>query len=314
MQGKITTMFSRRFLRIKVLKAVYGQMCGTESTVKATQKRMMFSIQKSYELYGVLMRLPVELAKYGRKAIEISRRKFTATEEEKNPNMFFVNNRLIAQIEAAPRFADLADSAGFSWEEHEDILKKIYNRMKNREYYKRYVQGPDGYENDKNFLITFFRKEIEDFGPLYEILYEASVYWYDDIEYVTGKCISDIAEADEAKGVEVFNMFQKEDDRTFVNRLLEYTIDDMDANIEAIKGYIHNWEIERITLMDKIIICMAMTEINRFPTIPVRVTLDEYIEITKHYSTSNSNVFVNGILDKYVNLLKDNGKLDKTEK
>lgn len=307
-------MFSRRFLRIKVLKAVYGHMCGTETTVNATQKRMMFSIQKSYELYGVLMRLPVELAKYGRKAIEINRRKFTATEEDKNPNMYFVDNRLIAQIEAAPRFAELTDSAGFCWEEHEDILKKIYNRMRNREYYKRYVQAPDCYENDKNFLISFFRKEIEDFGPLYEILYEASVYWYDDIEYVAGKCVSDIAEAEEGKGIEVFNMFQKEDDRVFVNELLQYTLSDMDKNIEAIKGYIHNWEIERITLMDKIIICMAMTEINRFPKIPVRVTLDEYIELTKHYSTQNSNVFVNGILDKYVNLLKEEGRLNKTEK
>ena len=305
-------MLSRRFLRIKALKAIYGHMCGTEESIISTQKRMLFGIEKSYDLYAVIMQLPVELSKYAHRVININLNKFITTEEDKNPNMYLVNNRLISEIGAEVSLTRRADDSGFSWEEHEDVLKKVYQRVINREYYKRYMANEDSFENDKTFLTTFFRKEIEDYEPIYDVLEEASVYWNDEIDFITVKCMSNIYEMEESKLFVPYGIYQKLEDKDFVKDLLFYTLSDMDKNMAAMKENLKNWDIERVTLMDRIIISMAMSEINHFTLIPVKATFDEYIEISKHYSTSNSNTFINGILDKYVTQLKAEDKLNKT--
>lgn len=304
-------MLSRRFLRIKALKALYGHVCSSETKLMNTQKNMLFGIQKSYELYPILMNLSVEVSKYANTVIERNKNKFVKEEQDINPNTFFVNNRIVRHIAENKQLSEGLDKSIFSWEDSEDIFKKIYNRMIKRDYYARYISAPDSFENDREFLINFYRKEIEDFEPLYEKLEECSIYWYDDIEFVTSKCITTIVEADPINGVKPFPAYQNDDDKLFVTNLLSYTISDMDANIENIKATLKNWEIERVTLMDRLILSMAMSEINHFPLIPTKVTLDEYIEITKHYSTQNSGTFVNGILDKYLSTLKEQGKLNK---
>lgn len=305
-------MLSRRFLRIKALKALYGHVCSGEDKLMNTQKNMLFGIQKSYELYPILMNLSVEVCKYAHTVIERNKNKLVKSEEDMNPNTYFINNRLIRMIAENEQLSKGLEGSIFSWDDSDDIFKKIYNRMIKRDYYGRYIAAPDSFENDKEFLINFYRKEIEDFEPLYDRLEECSVYWYDDIEFVTSKCISTVVEADPIKGVKPFPAYQNEDDKVFVTNLLSYTISEMEANLESVKSTLKNWEIERVTMMDRLILSMAMSELRHFPLIPVKVTLDEYIEITKHYSTPNSSTFVNGILDKYISNLRESGTLNKT--
>ncbi|MEG1553595.1 MAG: transcription antitermination factor NusB [Rikenellaceae bacterium] len=305
-------MLSRRFLRIKALKALYGHVCSNEDKLMNTQKNMLFSIQKSYELYPILMNLSVEVCKYASMVVERNKNKHIKGDRDENPNMYFVNNRLIRQIADNELLNKALANSIFTWEDSDDIFKKIYNRVVKRDYYNRYISAPDSFENDKEFLINFYRKEIEDFEPLYDRLESCSVYWYDDIEFITSKCITTIVETDETKGITPFPAYQNDEDKIFVTNLLSYTISDMEKNIESIKGTLKNWEIERVTMMDRLILSMAMTEINHFPLIPTKVTLDEYIEITKHYSTQNSSTFVNGILDKYLSNLRESGELKKT--
>ncbi|MBE9488243.1 MAG: hypothetical protein IMY73_03570 [Bacteroidetes bacterium] len=307
-------MLSRRFLRIKALKALYSHACSHEQQLLRTQKNMLFSVQKSYELYPILMNLCVEVSKYSKIVVELNKKKFFKTEQDINPNMYLVNNRIVKMIAENEYLNKALEDSTFSWEDNDDIIKKIYTRMSNREYYKRYVQAEDSFENDKEFLKNFYRKEVEDFEPLYERIEEVSVYWYDDIEFITCKCLSNIFEIKENTGLRPYPVYQKDEDRDFVINLLAYSIKDMDKNIESIKGLLKNWEIERVALMDKLAISLAMTEINHFPLIPVNVILNEYIEVTKFYSTPNSGVFVNGILDKYISSLKSHDALNKTGK
>lgn len=294
-------MVSRRFLRIKALKALYAHMSSNSDSIIPAQKKMLFSVAKSYELYHIMLRLIVDVADYAGEMIEVNKTKLLATDEELNPNMRLTNNRLVAKIRNCEQLNSFLSKNGLEWSRDNELMKLLHTSMIESEYYKEYMKAEkDGWENDKKFVIDFYRNEIEDNEFLYSILEDMSIYWIDEIEFITSKVVNHLTKQRSSDPLAIYPLYQNDDDREFVKDLFVQSIIQYDDNVEIIRLYAQNWEVERITVMDRLIIIMAIVELEKFSSIPTNVTLDEYIEIAKHYSTRNSNVFINGILNKYI--------------
>lgn len=305
-------MLSRRFLRIKVLKSLYGHFTvGSESLVESRNK-MLFGINKSYELYFLLFGLVSEVADYAREQIEINRNKILATDAEKSPNMKFVDNTVIELIRQHPRISTFLQEKSLCWTDRKELLRQLYGSMSEKSYFIRYMQSEkQSFEQDKNLVIDFYRNEIEDNELLLDIVEDWSIYWNDEIEFIASKVINTLTKWT-ASRQEVLPLYADSEDERFVKDLFLHSVANYEKTIDLIGLYAKNWDLDRITLMDKLIIVMAVTEFVDFPTIPTRVTMDEYIVISKHYSTVNSNVFVNGMLDRMLSELTAEGKVIKT--
>lgn len=294
-------MVSRRFLRIKALKALYAHMCCEDDGVIAAQKKMLFSVSKSYELYHLMLRLIVDVADYAENIIETSKVKQLATAEELNPNTKFIDNKLVAKIRNSEELNTYLTKNGIGWSRDNNLIMELYSKLIASDYYKEYMASEkNSFDVDRKLVVDFYRNEIEDNDLLYSIVEDMSLYWIDEVEFITSKVINHLSKVKNSGALEITSLYQNDDDREFVKDLFVQSILQYDENVEIIKKYAKNWEVDRITVMDRLIIIMAIVEFEKFPTIPTNVTFDEYIEIAKHYSTRNSNVFINGILDKYV--------------
>lgn len=294
-------MVSRRFLRIKALKALYSHVCSGDDGIISAQKKMLFSVNKSYELYHLMLQLIVEMTDYANEILEINRTKLLATEEEQSPNRRFVDNKLTEKIRNCEALKDFLSKSGLVWERDNELMKQLYIRLTGSEYYKEYMSSDkSGWECDKKLIIDFYRNEIEDNEFLYSIVEDMSIYWIDEIEFITSKVVNYLNKFKESEKIRISPLYQNDDDREFVKDLFVQSIIQYDENVEIIKKYARNWEVDRVTVMDRLIIIMAIVELEKFSAIPANVTLDEYIEISKYYSTRYSNIFINGILDKYI--------------
>ena len=294
-------MVSRRFLRIKALKSLYSNICSGEDGVISAQKKMLFSVNKSYELYHLMMELIVEVADYSSNKIDLAKKKQLATIEEINPNMKFVNNVVIAKIRDCESLNNFLSKNTLAWDRDNNLIGDLYTRLVNSQYYKEYMASEDNsFEADKKLVLDFYRNEIEDNDFLYSIVDDMSIYWIDEIEFITSKIINYLSKVRANNSIRIPELYQNDEDREFVKDLFGQSIIQYDEAFETISKYAKNWEADRVTVMDRLIITMAIVELEKFASIPTNVTFDEYIEISKHYSTRNSNIFINGILDKYV--------------
>lgn len=297
-------MVSRRFLRIKALKALYAHMSTNSDGIIPAQKKMLFSVTKSYELYHLMLRLIVDVADYAAEITEINKTKLLATDNEINPDTRFLDNRLIAKIRKCEPLEAFLSKNTLIWSRDNESIKKLYNQLINSDYYKEYMSLESAtWESDKKVVLDFYRNEIEDNDFLYSIIEDMSIFWIDEIEFITSKVVNNLSKVKPSEPIQIPSLYQNDDDREFVKDLFVQSIIQYDENVDIIKKYAKNWEVDRITVMDRLIIIMAIVEIEKFSSIPTKVTLDEYIEVAKYYSTRYSNVFINGILDKYI---KDN--------
>lgn len=294
-------MISRRFLRIKALKALYAHVnCGTDSLIPA-QKKMLFSISKSYELYHLMLQLMVDLSDYSREVTDLAKNKQLATTQEKNPTYRFANNRLIEKIRNCENLEFYLKKNNLSWSRDNELMKNLYTTLTESDYYKKYDSDEVcGWKEDCNVVVTFLRREIEDNEFFYTIVEDMSLYWIDEIEYFTSRVAAQLSKQQENKAFKLLPLFGDQEDEDFVKELFVRSITHYDDNVAIIKQFARNWEVERITVMDRLIIIMAIVELDQFKKIPLNVSLDEYIEISKYYSTNTSSVFINGILDKYI--------------
>lgn len=294
-------MISRRFLRIKALKALYAHVnCGTDDLIPA-QKKMLFSITKSYELYHLMLQLMVDLSDYSREVTDIAKAKQLATPEEKNPTYRFANNRLIEKLRSSESLYAYLTKSNLGWSRDNELMKNLYATLTASDYYKRYNSDEVcGWKEDVDVVVTFLRREIEDNEFLYTIIEDMSLYWIDEIEYFTSRVAVQLSKQREDKEFKTLALFADKEDEDFVKDLFVYCLTHYDDNVAIIKRFARNWDVDRITVMDRLIIIMAIVEFEEFRKIPLNVTLDEYIEISKYYSTNTSSVFINGILDKYI--------------
>ncbi|MCA6362513.1 MAG: transcription antitermination factor NusB [Bacteroidetes bacterium] len=310
-------MLNRRYLRIKAMQALYGYFQSGDNDMPRGERELLRSVDRTYELYIYLLLMFAELHRQAVNLIEDNRNKHLKTAEDINPNMRFVNNKVIAQLLNHPGLKREAESRKLGWQRDEDmdLARKIWSKVRNWDGYKVYMTSPEGdYTADVEFLLDVFKRFIADDDEVEHYLEEQNMHWPGDLNMaVAPAMIRTLESGREDKNPELAPLFKDTDeDRRFVIDLYRKTIIENDNYEKRIAEKTTNWEVDRIALMDVILMKMALVELQYFQSIPVKVTLNEYIEVSKTYSTPRSKQFINGILDKLVADFKAEGLLVKS--
>jgi len=308
-------MISRRIIRTKVLQVLYAYYSSEEKSINSTEKELFFCIQKAYDLYHYLFALVIEIADYAENRIEIKKNKHQPSYDDLNPNTKFITNLVIGQLRNNRQLNTYIDQKKLSWKDNPELIKELYLLMTDSEMYEAYMADPvRSYHDDRKFIEKLFSKIILLSEDLYVVLEEKSIYWNDDVDFVismivkTMKRFNELSDADQ----KLMPMFKDQEDRDFTKDLLRKAIINHDELRELIKEHSKNWDVDRIAFMDILIMQLAITEFLYFPSIPTKVSLNEYIELSKYYSTEKSRNFINGILDKTLKDLKRSDKIVKT--
>lgn len=307
-------MISRRIIRTKVLQILYAYYSSEEESFNKIEKELFFCIQKTYDLYYYLFALLLEIADYAENRIEIRQNKYQPTYEDLNSNNKFISNQIISHLKQNKQLHTYVNQRKLSWICYPELIRDLYDFMIESSFYNEYLtDSTHSFLNDRKFIDNLFNKIILVSEDLYIALEEQSIYWNDDIEFVipmiskTLKQFTEISDSEQ----QLMPMFKDEADRTFARDLLRKAVINNDELREMIKEHSKNWDVERIAFMDILIMQLAITEFLFFPSIPTKVTLNEYIELSKFYSTDKSRNFINGILDKTLKELKQKDRIVK---
>jgi len=307
-------MISRRIIRTKVLQVLYAYYSSEERSINNTEKELFFCIHKTYDLYHYLLALVIEIADYAETRIELKRNKHQPTQEDLHPNIKFVSNLFIQQLRENRQLTAYLNQTKLSWVNHPELIKELYLIITESEMYQEYVSSETrSFMDDRKFIEKIFNKIFLVSEELYEVLEEQSIYWNDDIEFVISVIIKTTKRFNETtdSGQHLMPLYKDEEDREFARDLLRKSVINHDELQALIKVHSSNWDVERIAFMDILMMQMAITEFLYFPSIPTKVTMNEYIELSKFYSTEKSRNFINGILDKTLKDLKKEGKINK---
>ena len=257
----------------------------------------------------------IDLRDYADDKIQIGKQKFIPTDDELKHTTRFADNILLKNIEQHPQVKPYLNSKSYSWKESNELLKKIWDELKALDFYKTYAQSEENdFNSDKQFIIEILQTLFVDNAELDAIIEEKNIYWNDDLEFILSILISTIKKM-KKQGSEdrnLVSLYKDEEDKEFAYNLLKHSLLNHTENDETITKYLKNWELDRIAMIDRLILHLALTEFNYMPKIPIKVTINEYLDIAKCYSTERSNVFINGVLDRVYNDLKSSGKLNKS--
>ncbi len=308
-------MLNRRHLRIKILQALYAFELSSEATMARTEKELFHSIQKMYDMYLFLMLIMLEIKSVAEDKIDENKKKRLPTEEDLNPNTRFVNNKLLLQLAENKELQSAASKSKINWMGEGELLRRIYRSLLETEEYQAYMNGPEpDYDADREIIIRLFKRHLINHESLQYFFEEKSIFWVDDLDLVASMAIKTLKSfgSESDPHLALLPLWKEpEDEMSFVKVLFRKTIAQSDEHLALIKEHTANWEVERIALMDIILMKMALTEGRELKQIPVKVTLNEYIEISKYYSTPKSNTFINGVLDKLFDELKNQGTIKK---
>ena len=307
-------MISRRMLRIKVIKALYAHLKSDADSLMASEKTLVASIDKTYDLYFLMLSLIAELAHYAEQRQELARKKQLPTYEDLNPNRKFVENAVVRLIAQSDAVNDHLAARKLSWAKYPELIKTLYSQLEQSDYYKSYMAHAErSWKEDLALVTDFYTRELEECEMLEDVLDEISILWNDDLGFaliMVTRTLSNMRASH--TDVKVLPKFKSEEDLDFAMELFEKAAIGYDSNLLQIERFTRNWDVERIAFMDNLIMATAVAELTTFPSIPVKVTLDEYIEIAKFYSTAGSSTFINGVLDKAVASLTEEGKINKS--
>jgi N utilization substance protein B len=295
---------------------VYAYYETGDTTIKNKEEELFLSISKSHELYHLFLLLLLDIHSFAEKRIEFGRNKKRPTEEDLNPNTKFIDNMFLRQLKVNKSLKKFVKDKKLSWDNYSGLIKKIFKEITSSEIYLNYMSnGEDNdYEADKKIIAKLLEKVIAPVEDIYGILEEQSIYWNDEAEFIISMVVKTIKSFDQTKGAdqELLPEFKDKEDKDFVETLFRKSLTEEKENRDLIQKYTKNWDFERVAFMDVVLMQVAIAELKQFPKIPSRVTLNEYIEIAKHYSTEKSGIFINGILDKIVETLIDKGLIDKS--
>ncbi len=307
-------MISRRLLRIKALIALYAFNRREDESLTHAETELMFSIGKTYDLYHYLLLLVLEVADIASERIDMALQKHMPTQTDLNPKRRFVDNMVIGQLRKNKAFNTYIGQKKLSWVHYSHIPRLMYTKMMAWDMYEEYMNSEtNNYASDKKFILKLISVMFAESEDLHSNLEEQSIYWNDDLEYVTSMVEKTLKKfkSDSGENVPLMPLFKNEEDEEFVKILFRKAVLNSEKCSALIDKNTTNWEVERIALMDILVMQLAITEIIEFPEIPVKVTLNEYIEISKYYCTSKSSTFVNGILDNIVKEIREEGLFNK---
>jgi len=308
-------MTSRRLIRIKVLQLLYAYSKRENISIAETENDLLHSIQKSTELYHFILLLFSDIRHIAYLKIDGKRHKITANEEEKKPNTKFIENTVFELFEKNRKLQAELKAEGITWVKNPEIIEHFYSRIIESPIYEKYMNHSEkSFEEDKELIIDIFKNIITQDDIFFETMEDNNIYWNDDFELVFNviyKTLKNLKADFNEESNFMYDVFSSLDDVQFAKKLLRSTLLNNDDTLKLIDKFTKNWEIERISDMDKIILSEAINEILTFPSIPVKVSFDEYIEIAKNYSSAKSSAFINGILDKIVINLKEENRINK---
>lgn len=301
-------------MRVKVLQALYAFIQSGNDDLIAGEKDLIYGLDKTYDLYLYQLLLLGELVHQERMLMEENRHKHLASAEDLNPKLYFIENRVLLQIAEHKPLNEACKKRKISWAKNQDLVRRLLLHIKQQKYFADYLNGekPD-FQSDREFVLKLIKKDLLTFELLHAFYEEKSIYWLNDWELVGIMLLKNIKAVSEAphSSFELLDLYKEDDDKAFARDLFLKTIVKSPGLDEMIGANTKNWDIERIALMDVIIMKMAITEILSFQRIPVKVSLNEYIELSKMYSTAKSQMFVNGVLNKMVEELEASNKINK---
>ncbi|MFT4642500.1 MAG: N utilization substance protein B [Candidatus Azotimanducaceae bacterium] len=293
-------MINRRHIRTKVMQSVYALQQANSDNLDKEEKFLIHSIDKMYDLYVLLLSLLVEVQDKAFNHLEIAKKKHLASIEEKKPNTKFIDNQLIKLIKESVSVNQfIEDKKLENWQLDGEFVTVIWNLIRESDQYESYMSTREtSFTEDKKFIIEIFKKIIAPNEKLADYFEDQHISWVDDIPYVNTWIVRSLGETKSSKPFILGDLYKDIDDRKFVLELFRKMILNQEKYDEVINDKTPNWDSDRIADVDLILIKMAISEFLHFPTIPTRVTINEYIEIAKDYSSHKSSFFVNGVLDK----------------
>jgi transcription antitermination protein NusB len=305
-------MLNRRFLRIKVMQALYSFFQHEKADPAHFEKELFKSLDKIYDLYLLILALIQDLQHVALLVIDEKKNKHLPNKEDLNPNLKFANNSLIKSIAENKELKKELEKRKISWQNDFDIVRKIFNNIRNGQAYKKYLEaGETGTKEDREFVISMITQHLSENEILISLFEEKNIHWADDAFVAFNSVIRNLEDFNGEFKLQPLLKDEK-DDLEFMSMLFNKTIIYRQQFEELIDKHTKNWEIERIANMDMLLMEMALAEILYIPSVPVKASLNEYIDISKEYSTPNSKVFVNGVLDKVIGELKRDNRINKT--
>ena len=282
------------------MQSIYAMQQSQNDDIVKEEKFLKLSILKMFDLYVLNLLLIIEVQKLAEKKIALSKKKILATKEDLKPNTKFLNNKLINTIKESISLISYCEINKLTnWEVDDEYVKIIYEELLNSNIYKKYLDTvEDSFNVDRAFVIDFFREIIAPNEKLAEYFEDKMITWVDDIPFVNTWILKTLSKSKNNANFLMGSLYKDKDDEEYVSKLFTKTILKMRDYEKEISERTPNWETDRIADIDMILIKMAITEFLNFPSIPVKVTINEYIEISKDYSTEKSSYFINGVLDK----------------
>lgn len=305
-------MLNRRILRIKAFKVLYSYAENPDLSLKEALDSLETSCEATRDLYLFMLDIIPALSGEAARRIEAARGKFNPTQEELHPNLKFAANGISALLEQDPDFQKLIQKKKMSWSQNDAFLHNLYEQLKTRPYYQEYMEnGASSLKDDAALWVRVFEEEFEDNEELAAILEDLSIHWADDLAYALGCCIRSLEEMGRTGRWNLPELYPSES-RTFVRSLISAAYGRYSQYYDLVAASVSQWDQDRLYTTDIVLIAMGLAEAETFPEIPVRVTINEYVEISKYYSTPKSRSFVNGLLDRLIKDRMEKGIINKT--
>ena len=310
-------MLNRRILRIKAFKVLFSYALNRTMTLQEALSDLDISCEATRDLYLLMLALAGPLTAEAARRTEAARLKFNPTEEERHPNLKFVRNALAPLLENDPDFQKLLQRKGLSWDQDDAFIHRLYETVRSRPYYAEYMADPEiSIAQDVRLFKKIFETEFEDDADLDQMLEDRSILWTDDLPYALTWVIRSLDEIARTGRWNLPPLYQSEilraqgkpadDDHAFVRKLLSCAYGRFDTYYAQVADSVRGWDRDRLFMSDAVLIVLGLAEASNFPEIPVKVTINEYVEISKYYSTPKSRSFVNGLLDR---LIKENNDI-----
>lgn len=313
-------MLNRRILRIKAFKVLYSYAENQSMSLKEAESQLEISCRATRDLYLFMLAIISPLTAEAAERIRAAREKFNPTEEERNPNMKFAENALAKYFDDDPDFRKIIGRLKLSWDQYDVLIRKTYESIRTKDWYAEYMASPErSLKEDCKLFEHIFEEEFVDSSELEEILEDLSLYWTDDLAYALSWCCHSLEELSRGKGWTLLPLYKSEmsaksgvdSDKAFVTKLLRTAFAGFAQYSAKVAETVPKWDKERLFTTDMVLIVCGLAEAKAFPEIPIKVTINEYVEISKYYGTPKSRSFVNGLLDKLIREMLESGEIVK---
>ena len=313
-------MLNRRILRIKAFKVLYANILAGNSTLEQAESQLDQACEATRDLYIYMLSVVPSLTQIAKDRIEAAKTKLRPTEEDLNPNMKFADNALARLLDEDVDFKKIFAKKKFSWAQYDLLLKKIMTSVTSKDYYAEYMASEErSLAEDCKLFTRIFEEEFVDSVELEQILEEKSLHWNDDLAYALTWCCKTFKSLAKGEAWSLYPLYNSdllkgegvESDQLFVKRLLQASFAGYEKYSAMVAESVVGWEKERLFSTDVVLIVMGLAEVVTFPTVPVKVSINEYVELSKFYGTPKSRSFVNGILDRLIQNLVNEGKVNK---